>query len=295
MKAFEGIFAVMMTAYDEMGDIDREATCRMVDYLIEGGVHGLVILGSNGECPYLCHHHQKDVIDTVVEACGKRVPVIAGINERGADPALEMARYADEAGADGLLAALSIFYKLDEESVQDYYHAIRSAVKIPVLYYNFPSHTGLSLSAKSIAALAKKENLVGAKETIFDVEEVRELVREMGDDFSVFTGMCLNIAETMAAGARGAICPLPNVIPEKTVALYEACKAGDSEKVRELRDEVNSFAPLLASSPAPQAMLKEALRLLGHEISVCVKNPLPQLSNEQGEVVRRLLEDKGMI
>jgi len=70
---------------------------------------------------------------------------------------------------------------------------------------------------------------------------------------------------------------------------------GDSEKVRELRDEVNSFAPLLASSPAPQAMLKEALRLLGHEISVCVKSPLPQLSNEQGEVVRRLLEDKGMI
>src|SRR4030042_4840311 len=159
MKSFEGIFAVMLSLYDEMGDIDREATRKVVDYLIEGGVHGLVVLGSTGECPYLCHHHQKDLIDTAIDACAGRVPVIVGINERGAEQALEIARYADEAGADGLLAALSIFYKLDEESVYDYYHALSSAVGIPVLYYNFPSATGLALSSNAIAALGGQENL----------------------------------------------------------------------------------------------------------------------------------------
>lgn len=295
MKIFEGIFTVMLTAYDDLGDIDRDATKYMVDYLIDGGVHGLVVLGSNGECPYLCHHHQKDAIDTVVDACGKRVPVIVGINERGADPALEMARYAEEAGADGLLVALSIFYQLDERSVYDYYQAICSAVDLPVLYYNFPSSTGLALSPESIARIAEIGNVVGAKETIFDVQEVRGLVEAAGEDFSVFTGMCLNLVETMSVGACGAICPLPNIIPRKTVALYEACKAGDSEAAWGLQAEVNSLFPLLASSPTPHAILKESLRLMRHPISVRVKNPLPQLTEEQAGMVRGLLRDKGMI
>jgi 4-hydroxy-tetrahydrodipicolinate synthase len=291
MKRFEGIFAVMMTPYDEMGDIDRDATREMADFLIESGVHGLVALGSNGECPYLCHHHQKDMIDTVVEAAGGRVPVIAGINERGAEPALEMATYAQEAGADGLLVALSLFYKLEMASVHDYYHALSRALDIPILYYNFPANTGLILSPEEIADLAEKEGLAGAKETIFDLDELAGLVEAAGEDFSVFTGMCLNLRGAMERGACGAICPLPNLLPKKAVALYEACRAGDSEGARELQEEINRFAPLLVS----QAMLKEALRLSGHEMSARVKNPLPQLSEEQASQVRRLLEEKDMI
>jgi 4-hydroxy-tetrahydrodipicolinate synthase len=295
MKRFEGIFTVMLSPYDDLGDIDRDATREVTDYLIGAGVHGLVALGSNGECPYLCHHYQKDMLDTVIDECGGRIPVIVGINERGAEPALEMATYAAEAGADGLLVALSIFYRLDPDAVADYYHAISCAVDIPVLYYNFPSNTGLIFSPHQIAELAERENLAGAKETIFDLDELKGLVEATGEDFSVFTGMSFNLLDAMALGACGAICPLPNIIPEKIVALYEACRDGDGERARALQDEVNSFAALLASSPTPHAMLKEAMRLLGHEMSVAVKNPLPQLTEEQASLVEGLLREKGMI
>jgi 4-hydroxy-tetrahydrodipicolinate synthase len=295
MKEFKGIFAVMLTAYDDEGDIDREAMKRMVDYLVRSGVHGLVALGSNGECPYLSHRHQMVVIDTVVEAAAGRVPVIVGINERGADPALEMAHFAQSAGADGLLLALPLFYKLDEDAVYGFYETVCGDVDLPVLYYNFPANTGLSLSPQGIARIAEIDNVVGAKETIFDVSEIGELVRLTGEDFRVFTGMTLNLTEAMSLGACGAICPLPNIIPRKTVELYQTLLEGDRERAQALQIEVLAYSPLLASTPTPHAMLKEALRLIGIPINVTVKCPLPPLTPAQAKTTRETLEGNGLI
>jgi len=295
MKRFKGIFTVMLTAYDDDGNIDRAGMQEMTDYLIESGVHGLVVLGSNGECPYLSHGLQKDVIDSVVESCGKRVPVIAGINERNTDQAIEMAQYAESAGADGLLVALHIFYPLEEDSVYGYYEKIASQVNLPILFYNWPANTSLTLPPKTVARIGQVENVVGAKETIFDIEEVKGLVDATGEDFCVFTGMSFNLVAAMEVGACGAICPLPNVIPKKVVEMYEAVVAGDSEKAAGIQSEVITYAPLMASSSAPHAMLKEAVRLLGHPINVMVKEPLPQLTGAQADLVEDILKNTGLI
>lgn len=295
MKRFEGIYAVMLTAYDDLGNVDREAMREITEYLVGSGVHGLVVLGSNGENPYLTHHHQKDVIDTVVEACSRRIPVIVGVNKRGTEPAVDMSRYAEEAGADGLLLALHRFYNLDEDAVYDFYEQVCGSIDLPVLYYNYPSNTGLTLSPESIARISNIDNMAGAKETIFEVEEVRRLVEAADEDFCVFTGMTFNLVDTMAVGACGAICPLPNLIPEKTVELYEACRDGDAERADALQKEIYSFAPVIASTPTPHAMQKEALRLLGHPIKPHVKSPLPQLNTEQAKLVWETLEVAGLI
>ena len=295
MKRFEGIFSVMLTAYDDYGNVDREAMRDMTDNLVDAGVHGLVVLGSNGENPYLTHHHQKDVIDTVIDECGQRVPVIVGINKRGTEPAIDMAQYAEGAGADGLLLALHRFYNLDEDAVYGFYEDVCGSVGLPVLFYNFPSNTGLTLSPESIARISDIDNLVGAKETIFDVDEVRRLVEATSDDFCVFTGMTFNLVDTMAVGACGAICPVPNIIPEKTVELYEACRSGDTGRAEELQKEVYAVAPLIASTPTPHATQKEAMRLLGHPIKPHVKGPLPRLTSEQAKLVRETLENAGLI
>lgn len=296
MKRFEGIYAVMLTAYDRAGEIDQDAMRHMADYLVRSGVHGLVVLGSNGECPYLSHRQQMNAIDCVVEACGHRVPVIVGINERGLESAVVMARYAEEAGADGLLVALHRFYPLDEEAVVGFYRDLAGETSLPILYYNFPSNTGLTLSPKAIARIASQvPGLVGAKETVFEVEEVRALVEAAGEDFCVFTGMTFNLLATMSVGACGAICPLPNFVPRLILDLYEACRSGDREKAETLQNEVYSYAPLLASSPTPHAMQKEALRLMGHPINPLVKSPLPQLTPEQAERVREFMASKGLL
>ncbi|MGQ9476654.1 MAG: dihydrodipicolinate synthase family protein [Actinomycetota bacterium] len=296
MKRFKGIFAVMLTAFDDHGEIDPKAMRHMTEYLVRSGVHGLVVLGSNGECPYIGNRKRKNAVDYVVEACAGRVPVIVGINARGLDPALEMAAYAEESGADGLLVALHRFYPLDEEGVLDFYRRLSAGTGLPILYYNFPTHTGLALSPQAIARIAGEiPSVVGAKETIFDVEEVRQLVDAAGEDFCVFTGMSFNLLPTMSVGACGAICPLPNFVPRLVLDLYEACVSGDRERAEALQNEVYTYAPLLASSPAPHAMQKEALRLMGHPINPTVMSPLPQLTTEQAKMVRDFLNSKDLI
>ena len=295
MRRFEGIFTVMLTAYDDYGNIDREAMREMTDFLVDAGVHGLVVLGSNGENPYLTHHHQKDAIDTVVDECAQRVPVIVGVNKRGTEPAKDMAQYAEGAGADGILLALHRFYNLDEDAVFAFYEEVCGSVNLPVLFYNFPSNTGLSLSPESIARVADIENLVGAKETVFEVDEVRRLVEATDEGFCVFTGMTFNLVDTMAVGACGAICPVPNFIPRQTVELFEACRSGDTERAEALQKQVYALAPLLASTPTPHAMQKEAMRLLGHPIRPHVKGPLPRLTSEQAKLARETLENAGLI
>lgn len=295
MKRFEGIFTVMLTACDEGGGIDRAAQTELTRYLVDSGVHGLVALGSNGECPYLTPDLQRELLDIVVTECGGAVPVIAGINERGTEPAVEAARYAEAAGADGLLVALHAFYSLEEDSVFRHYERVCGAVGIPVLYYNYPAATNLTLAPAAIARLAEIDNLVGAKETIFNVGEVEELVKATGEEFCVLSGMTFNLVPTMAVGACGAICPLPNIIPEKAVLLYEAIVAGDSERALAAQNELFAFVPLLATSPTPHAMLKHALGLLGHPIRNDVKGPLPQLTDAQAKAVEDNLRRNGLI
>jgi len=295
MKRFKGIFTVMLNSYDPVGAVDRPAMEELTSFLIDSGVHGLVVLGSNGECPYLTRELQMDAIDTVLSAADGRVPVVVGINERGTEPAMELARYAEEAGADGLLVALPVFYQLQEDQVYRHYEQVCGCTRLPVLYYNYPSATGLTMAPQSIARLAGIDNLVGAKETIFDIEEVRALVEATDRDFCAFTGMCFNLVAAMEAGACGAICPLPNVAPRKTVELYDAIVAGEAEAASRLQGEVIALAPLMASSPTPHAMMKEALRLLGHPFSAIVKGPLPELTQQQADLARDTLKNAGMI
>ncbi len=295
MKRFEGIFTVMVTAYAPDGGIDRAAMAEMAGHLIEGGVHGLVVLGSNGECPYLAHNLQRAAIDVVVQAAGRKAPVIVGINERGTEPALEMARYARAAGAHGLLVALPLFYPLELDAVRKHYQTICAAVDLPVLFYNFPSHSHLCLTPDQIASLAEIDNLVGAKETILDINEVQGLVDATDDDFCVFTGMCLNLTQAMPVGACGAICPLPSIMPQKAVQLYEALALGDMAAAVPLQNAFFAIAGLISGSPTPHALIKEALRLLGHPIRTEVKPPLPQLTTAQAELVRSTLSAAGLL
>ncbi len=294
MKRFQGIFAVLLMFYNETGGIDRAAMEHMTGHLIDNGVHGLLVLGSNGECPYLTRELQWEAVEIVVKASAGQVPVIVGINERGTEPTLEMVRHAEAAGADGLLAALHVFYPLDEADIYRHYENICGATSLPVLYYNFPANTGLRLASRSISRIAEIDGIIGAKETIPDVEEIQELVELTGEDFCCFTGMTLNLVAAMQAGACGAICPIPNLAPRQAVGLYEAMAAGESGRADELQAEILAYASLLAS-PAPHAMQKEALRLLGHPVGTKVKSPLPQLTPGQAEQVRNTLDGLGLL
>jgi 4-hydroxy-tetrahydrodipicolinate synthase len=295
MKTREGIFVVMMSALRN-GSIDENAMRHMTDHFIAEGAYGLVVLGSNGENPYLTDDEKRQIIDVVVDQAGGRVPVVAGTSYMGTDETIALTKYARDAGADAAMIALPIYYKLELADVKRHYQRIADEVGLPILYYNYPDATGLKLSPAEIAEIAEIEQVIGVKETILDIEEVGELATIMKDrkPFAVFSGTALNMASVMELGACGSIGVLANLAPKKTVEFYNAIKSGDAEKTKELRSYMFKFIPLMTSATTPHAMMKEALGRLGHPITTEVKDPLPPLTDEQEELVARVLADAGL-
>jgi 4-hydroxy-tetrahydrodipicolinate synthase len=294
MKTLEGIFVVMMSPFRDEA-VDEHAMRSMVNHFIDAGVHGLVVLGSNGEYPFLSDEEKRQLIDIAVEEARGRVPVVAGTGYMGTDQTIALTRYARDAGAAAAMIALPIYYQLGLEDVKRHFKRISGEAGLPILYYNFPDATRLKLSPAEIAELAEIEQIVGAKETILDIDEVGELIALVKKrPFSVFSGTVLNLVPTMERGACGAIGVLPNLIPKHTVDLYNAIKSGDAERTSELQSFIFKFMPLMTASPAPHSIMKEALRQLGHPISPAVKDPLPPLKDEWKELVSQTLADTAL-
>ncbi|GAB4336146.1 MAG: 4-hydroxy-tetrahydrodipicolinate synthase [Candidatus Abyssubacteria bacterium] len=295
MKKLEGIFVVMMSPFDDEL-VDERAMRHMVDHFIEAGVHGLVVLGSNGEYPYLSDEEKRQLIDIAVEQARGRVQVIIGTGYMGTDQTIALTKYARDAGADAAMIALPIYYQLDFEDVKRHYKRISSEVGFPIVYYNFPDATHLRLTPAQIAELAEIEQVVGVKETIPDIDEIGELADLMkGKKFSVMSGTVLNLMPVMQRGGVGAIGVVPNLAPKKCVEFYNALKAGEMEKASEIMSYLFKFMPLMTAAAAPHSLMKEALRQLGHPIKPKVKDPLPQLKDEHKQLVTRVLKDAGLL
>ena len=291
MAEFEGIFVVTMSPFRD-GQVDEHAVRHMVDHFVDAGVQGLVVLGSNGENPYLSEEEKRQLIDITVDQVRGRVPVIAGTGCTGTDSTIALTRHAREAGADAALVALPQYFRVGFEDVKRHFSRLVQEAGLPVLYYNFPAVTRLELSPAEIAELATIPGMVGVKETIFDVEEVAELAKLTEHlPFSVLSGTTLNLPALVSRGVRGAIGVLPNLMPRESVALFAALRDGDEAKASELMASIGKLARILAASPIAHAMLKEALRQMGHPIEPTVKDPLPPLTAEQSDLVAEVLAD----
>jgi len=278
------------------GLVDEDAVRHMVDHFIDQGAHGLVVLGSNGEFPLLSDEEKHKLIDIAVGQANGRVPVIAGTGYMGTDQTVAMTKYARDAGADAAMIALPIYYQLSFEDVKRHYQRVADEAGLPIVYYNIPDATGLKLSPAQIAELAEIEQVIGVKETIPDVDEMIELVNLMeGKPFSVLSGTVLNLAAIVDSGICGAIGVLPNLATKQSVAFYNALKDKDEDKKNEMMSYLFKFMPVMTSSTTPHAMLKEGLRQQGIPIEPTVKDPLPPLTDEQKELVSKVLADAELI
>jgi 4-hydroxy-tetrahydrodipicolinate synthase len=291
MSDFEGIFVVTLSPFRD-GRVDERAVRHMVDHFVDAGVQGLVVLGSNGENPYLTEDEKRQLIDITVDQTRGRVPVIAGTGCTGTDATIALTRNAREAGADAALVALPQYFRVGFDDVKRHFSRLVQEAGLPVLYYNFPAVTRLELSPAEIAELAKIPGMVGVKQTIFDLEEIAELAKLTEQmPFSVLSGTTLNLTALVPRGVRGAIGVLPNLMPRESVELYRALREGDEATASERMASIGKLTRIMAASPIPHAMFKEALRQMGHPIEPTVKDPLPPLTPEQKELVAEVLAE----
>ena len=315
----DGVYSVLMTPLHEDGSVNSTALAQSADRLIRDGIHGLVVLGSGGELPYLTLDEKKACLDAVGEAAGDRVPVVAGAGAVSTDETIAMARFAEKQGAAALLAPLPIYFHLDFDSVKRHYALLSDAVSTPLIYYHFPEVTHLDLSPEQIAELFTAGNFVGIKDSIFNLNTVRKHRKLLPKSARIFAGTSLMLRPVLGLGGNGCICPLPTVAPEICTDLYDAVKARRRADVEKYERKLFALTGLLKDTPLPvdvtrgilravyelglpmklgganHAAFKEALRLAGHPVTARVKAPLPELTDKQRRRVRKTMAAMNLI
>ncbi len=242
--------------------MDEAAFTALVERQIEGGVHGLVPVGTTGETATLSHDEHRRVVELCVNTAAGRVPVIAGAGSNSTAEAIELVRHAKTIGADAALVVTPYYNRPSQEGLYAHYAAINEAVQLPLIIYNVPGRTSVDISNDTLARLAVLPNIVGIKDATADMGRASFQRLMCGPDWVMLTGDDPSGLGYMAHGGHGCISVTANVAPAQCAAFYEACMAGDWTTALAWQDRLVRLhkALFLDASPAPT---KFALATLG--------------------------------
>ncbi|MBC7319189.1 4-hydroxy-tetrahydrodipicolinate synthase [bacterium] len=289
----EGIIPAVVSPVDDKGNIRETPFRKLLNYLIDNGVHGLFINGSQGEFYALTSEEKQKVLEIAVDEVNGRVPVYAGVGAVTTREAVKLAKTAEKIGAQALSAITPYYIKPDEDELYDYYKEIAESVSIPVLLYANPSRTNIPLSVKLVSRLSEIDNIVGIKDSSGDLTLTGEYIRLLSHKgFQVLAGRDTLILGTLVYGGTGAIAATANVVPRLVVSIYEYFKKGDLKSALEAQYKL---APLriafdLGTFPV---VIKEAVKLIGFDLGSAIR-PVKDIRPEKREELRKILVDLGL-
>ncbi len=288
-----GIIPAMVTPITKDGKINVEALRKLTNHLIEGGVHGLFPVGTQGEFYALTPEEKKKVMEVVVEETKGRVPVYAGTGAVTTREAVSLTKMAEAIGVNAVSVITPYFIRPSEGELFEHYTLIAKSTRLPVLLYNNPARTGVNLTAEFVARTSEVENIVGIKDSSGDLTLTAEYIRRTDEKFSVLAGRDTLIYGTLCYGGKGAIAATANVAPKVIVEIYEAFQAGDWKRSLEAQFRL---APLrlafdLGTFPV---VIKEALNLIGIDAGVGIP-PVGGISPKAKEELKEILKNMGLL
>ena len=235
----KGIIPPMITPLNNYDELDHQGLHNLIEHLISGGVHGLFILGTNGEAPSLTYELRKEIIKKTCDQVNKRVPVLVGITDTSIEGSFELSEYSKKVGADAVVVAPPYYFPVSQAEMMDYFEALAPNLALPFLVYNMPSHTKVHLALETVK-LAKELGALGIKDSSGDLFYLYTLIDEFKDspEFSIITGTELFIPETIMNGGHGAIAGGANIFPNLFVQLYKASLRKDYEAIATLRNKL---------------------------------------------------------
>ncbi len=238
-----GILPPLTTPFDDRGEVDMTALARNVARYDELGVAGYVVFGSTGEAVHLSAQERHEVLVAVRQTVRPDRVVVAGVNALSLRGAIEAIESAAEHGADAALVITPYFYKsaMTQGVLEDFFMALADRSPLPILLYNIPQNTGVTLAPATVAALAQHEQIVGIKDSSGDLASLASIVRRTSTRFAVMIGHAGILFPGMVMGATGGVLGVACVAPEVCVALFEASHGGDATGARELQ---HRLAPL---------------------------------------------------
>ncbi|MEF2071933.1 4-hydroxy-tetrahydrodipicolinate synthase [Consotaella aegiceratis] len=291
---FRGSITALVTPFAEDGSFDEAAFRAFVAWQIEEGTHGLVPVGTTGESPTLTHEEHKRAVAVCIEAAAGRVPVIAGAGSNNTAEAIDLARAAEKAGADGLLVVTPYYNKPNQRGLYAHYAAIAEAVSLPILIYNIPGRSVIDMLPETMGRLkADFSNIVGVKDATAKVDRVSEQRAACGTDFIQLSGEDSTALGFNAHGGVGCISVTANVAPRLCSQFQDACTAGDFATAVDLQDRLLPLHKALFIEPNP-AGVKYALSSVGRGIDK-LRRPLVSVEEKTREAIDAALRHAGLL
>ena len=259
---FTGMATAIVTPMTADG-IDYEALGRFLEFQIENGINGIVVMGTTGENATIEPEDQKKVIAYTVEKVAKRVPVIAGTGTNNTEHVLHNTRAACEVGADAILVVTPYYNKATQNGLIKHFSTVADASTVPMIMYNVPGRTGCNLLPKTVAKLAEHPNIAAIKEATGNMAQMVEIMHLCGDKLDVYSGEDALTGPMLAMGGKGTISVLSNVAPKQSVAMTDACLRGDYATAAKLQCDLLPMINALFSEVNP-IPAKAAVSAMGY-------------------------------
>jgi 4-hydroxy-tetrahydrodipicolinate synthase len=289
---FQGSIVALVTPFRD-GKVDEAAFRELIEFQIENGTSAIVPCGTTGESATLSIEEHNRVIDIVVDAVNRRVPVIAGTGGNSTREAIELTEHAKNAGVDATLQVTPYYNRPSQEGLFRHFKTIADAVSLPQVLYNVPGRTGVNMLPETVARLAELADIVAIKEASGNLAQMAEIINLVGDKITLLSGDDNLTLPVLAIGGKGVISVVANVVPRDTADMVNAWEEGNVDKARGLFYKLFPLcqAMFVETNPVP---VKTSLALMG-KMEEELRLPLSPLSRMNRDRLEKALRDYGLI
>lgn len=290
---FTGAGVAIITPMNDDGSINYEGFAENIEYQINNGTDAIIVCGTTGEASTMTDEEHIECIRFTVEKTKGRVPVIARTGSNDTKYAVELSKTAQEKGADGLLLVTPYYNKASQKGLIAHFGAISEAVDIPIILYNIPGRTGVSIEIDTYKRLAEFKNIVAVKEASGNISYTSKLISQCGDTLDVYSGNDDIIVPMMSIGSKGVISVLSNIMPKETHEMTKLCLENNIKAAAELQMKylglINSL--FIEVNPIP---VKEAMNMMGMAAGPC-RLPLCEMTDVHKENLKASLSKFGLV
>ena len=290
---FTGAGVAIITPMNADGSINYDGFAENIEYQIANGTDAIIVCGTTGEASTMTDEEHIECIRFAVEKTAGRIPVIAGTGSNDTKYAVELSKIAQEKGADGLLLVTPYYNKASQKGLVAHFTALADAVDIPIILYNIPGRTGVSIDMNTYKILGQHKNIVAVKEASGNISYTSKLIAQCGDLLDVYSGNDDIIVPMMSIGAKGVISVISNIMPKETHEITQLCLANNCEEAAKLQmkylELINNL--FIEVNPIP---IKEAMNQMKMPSGPC-RLPLCEMTDEHIETLKNSMKKIGLI
>ncbi|HLS66539.1 MAG TPA: 4-hydroxy-tetrahydrodipicolinate synthase [Pseudogracilibacillus sp.] len=285
---FGHVLTAMVTPFNEHGDVDFEAMTKLIEYLLANGTEGLVVTGTTGESATLTVEEMEAIYRHVVQIVQKRVPVIAGTGTNDTRLSITLSELAKNCGADGLMLVAPYYNRPNQAGLYEHFKTIATTTTLPIMLYNIPTRTGVTIETETIIQLSKLDNIVALKDASGNLEETAKVIEHSSFPFYVYSGDDSMTLPILSIGGVGVVSVASHVIGKQMNELITAFQDKDFERAQRMHRRLLPLMEGLFIAPSP-APVKEALRIRGVDVGD-VRLPLVPLNETEKRHVASVLK-----